>query len=218
MVLQLGLSSIQKCSCLLLLLLVLLVVDVTYGFVLNPQTCSKTWVMSLSNADVNVPDYNPLLDWKLSPVAFSLLPLAPGSRRKTMMEEVVKGTIWTFDQIQGVVNVNTPVRSTVIRLKSGGLFVYNPVGPTPEYIEMIRGLEKRFGPVKYIVLGSLGLEHKAFTGPFSQYFNQAEIFLQPGQWSFPINLPSRLFGFAPFADIKEVNISSFCNELTHLSI
>jgi hypothetical protein len=36
---------------------------------------------------------------------------------------------------------------------------------------------------------------QAFVGPFSQYFKDAEIYLQPGQWSFPVNLPSALYGF-----------------------
>lgn len=162
------------------------------------------------------------MNWKLQPFAFSLLPLAPGARRKTMKEEIVKDTIWTFDQIQGVVNVNTPVRSTVIKLKEGGLFVYNPVGPTEEYIAMIRELEAIHGAVKYIVLGSLGLEHKAFAGPFSKHFKDAHIFLQPGQWSFPVNLPSRLFGFSTLAYIKEIPSTSeeapWGTEIDHISL
>ena len=40
--------------------------------------------------------------WPLGKVAFSLLPLAGSySRRATVMEELVPGKIWTFDQIQG---------------------------------------------------------------------------------------------------------------------
>lgn len=133
--------------------------------------------------------------WDLSRVAFSLLPLAPGARRKTVVEELVKGKVWTLDQLQGIVNVNVPVRSTIIKLKSGGLFVYNPVAPTKECIDIVKNLVRQYGPVKHIVLGSLGLEHKALAGPFSQYFPDASVWLQPGQWSFPINLPNSFFGF-----------------------
>ena len=175
-----------------------------------------------ATTSIKKPSYSSSLDWKLQRFAFSLLPLAPGARRKTMREEIVKNSVWTFDQIQGVVNVNTPVRSTVIKLKSGGLFVYNPVGPTDEYISMMRELEAEHGPVKYIVLGSLGLEHKAFAGPFSKYFKDAEIYLQPGQWSFPVNLPSRLFGFSPLADIREIPTnntdSPWAADLDHISL
>jgi hypothetical protein len=68
------------------------------------------------------------VSWPLGKVAFSLLPLAGTStRRATVEEEVVKDTIFTYDQIQGVVNVNVPVRQTVVRLKEGGIFVHNPV-------------------------------------------------------------------------------------------
>ena len=190
---------------------------------MNPSSLSSSSITTPpSSSSVKQPSYSPTLDWKLQPYAFSLLPLAPGARRKTMREEIVKDSIWTFDQLQGVVNVNTPVRSTVIKLKEGGLFVYNPVGPTDEYISMMRELEAKHGAVKYIVLGSLGLEHKAFAGPFSKYFKDAKIYLQPGQWSFPINLPSRLFGFSPLADIREIpvcnNDAPWATDLDHISL
>ena len=146
--------------------------------------------------------------WELNRVAFSLLPLAPGPRRKTIIEEIVKNEIWTLDQIQGIVNVNVPVRSTVVKLKDGGLFVHNPVAPTLECIEMMRTLENQHGPVKIIVLATLGLEHKALAGPFSQYFPEAEIYLQPGQWSFPINMPNYLLGFPIGKKLNEIPSSS----------
>lgn len=111
------------------------------------------------------------------------------------MQEVVKDKIWTLDQLQGIVNVNVPVRSTIIKLSGGGLFVYNPVAPTKECLKIVRGLEEQHGQVQHIVLGTVGLEHKALAGPFSQYFKNANIWIQPGQWSFPINLPSQLLGF-----------------------
>lgn len=136
-------------------------------------------------------------EWNLGKFAFSLLPLAPGARRKTLFKEVVKGKIWTADQVQGVVNVNVPVRSVIVKLSDGGLLVYNPVAPTKEVRDYIKGLEGKYGEVRHIVLGSLGLEHKALAGPFSQYFKDSQVWLQPGQWSFPVNLPSWFFGF-PF--------------------
>ena len=72
------------------------------------------------------------------------------------LAEVVKDTIWTLDQIQGIINVNVPVRAVVVKLTGGGLLIYNPVGPTEENVAMIRGLEAKHGPVKHIVLASLG--------------------------------------------------------------
>jgi hypothetical protein len=71
------------------------------------------------------------------------------------MEEVVKGKIWTLDQIQGIIMVNVPVRCAVVKLQEGGLLVYNPVAPTAEALEMIAALEQKHGKVKYIVLGTV---------------------------------------------------------------
>ncbi|KAJ1423085.1 hypothetical protein B484DRAFT_331915 [Ochromonadaceae sp. CCMP2298] len=109
-----------------------------------------------------------------------------------------------MDQIQGIISVNVPVRSTIVKLKGGGLWVYNPVAPTIECIEVVRGLEALHGPVQHIILGTLGLEHKALAGPFSRYFPNATVWLQPGQWSFPINLPPQLFGFPPSPRTREI--------------
>lgn len=86
-----------------------------------------------------------------------------------------------------------PVRCTIVRLKSGGLFINNPVAPTIECIEIIRSLESKYGTVKYIILSSLALEHKGTIGAFSNYFPQSSIYVQPGQFSFPLNLPTSLF-------------------------
>lgn len=100
-----------------------------------------------------------------------------------------------------------PVRSTVIKLKSGGLFVNNAVAPTPECVEIMREIEKVHGPVKYITLASLALEHKGTAGAFSSYFPHSTVYVQPGQYSFPLNLPIQLF--FPFGkSIKEIPATS----------
>jgi len=141
------------------------------------------------------PPSSPQFFWPLGKVAFSLLPLAGTStRRATVEEEIVKDTIWTHDQIQGVVNVNVPVRQTVIRLKSGGLFVHNPVAPTPQLLQMMDRLVQQYGPVKHIVLASVAVEHKATFPAFASKFPQATVWVQPGQWSFPLNVPIELYG------------------------
>jgi hypothetical protein len=129
------------------------------------------------------PAFTSDLSWPLGKVAFSLLPLAgTSSRRATVEECIVPDTIWTHDQIQGVVNVNVPVRQTVIRLKDGGLWVHNPVAPTPQLLAMMKSLETKHGPVRHIVLGTVALEHKATFGPFCKKFPRATVWIQPGQW------------------------------------
>ncbi|KAL3803941.1 hypothetical protein ACHAW5_001718 [Stephanodiscus triporus] len=136
--------------------------------------------------------------WPLGKVAFSLLPLSGTyTRRATVVEEVVDGSMWTMDQIQGVVNVNVPVRMVVVKLSSasgGGLWIHNPLAPTPQLLSYVRDLASIHGPVRHIVLGSVALEHKATFGPFAQYFPRATVWVQRGQWSFPIQLPIEYLG------------------------
>lgn len=149
-------------------------------------------------AIVPTPIFDKELSWPLGKIAFSLLPLAGSStRRATVQECIVSNTIWTHDQIQGVVNVNVPVRQTVIHLSpeaGGGLLIYNPVAPTPQLLQMIHALEQTHGPVRHLVLGTVALEHKATFGNFAQLFPTATVWLQPGQWSFPLNVSMEFLG------------------------
>lgn len=127
-----------------------------------------------------------------------LLPIYPYGKRRTLRQEVLKNTIWTFDQVQGIFYVVVPIRMTVVRLETGGLLVYAPVAPTPECIRLMRELEAEYGAVKSIVLPTIsGLEHKVFVGPFARYFPKAQVYIAPQQWSFPVNLPLSWLGFPP---------------------
>lgn len=135
--------------------------------------------------------------WPLGKVAFSFFPMAGSDRRKTIETEVVRGRVWTHEQIQGLFNVHVPVRQTVIKLGDGDdayLWVHNPVAPTGEALRMMRALEASHGPVRHIVLGTLGLEHKAMAGSFSRKFQDATVWILPGQWMFPITLPPNFVG------------------------
>jgi hypothetical protein len=109
---------------------------------------------------------------------------------------VVKDTIWTFEQLQGILYVAVPIRMTVVKLDRGGLFIYAPVAPTPECIRLLNELVAVHGDVKYIILPTIsGLEHKVFVGPFARRFPKAQVFIAPNQWSFPLNLPLSWLGF-----------------------
>jgi len=143
------------------------------------------------------------------------VPIYPYSKRRTLRKEVIKDTVWTFDQLQGIFYVVVPIRMTVVKLSKGGLLIYAPVAPTPECIRLVKELVAKHGDVKYIILPTIsGLEHKVFVGPFARYFPNAQVFVAPSQWSFPLNLPLSWLGFpskrtfilpedctkAPFAD------------------
>jgi Domain of unknown function (DUF4336) len=135
------------------------------------------------------------LSWPLGKVAFSLLPLAGSwTCRATVEQEIVPNTIWTHDQIQGIVNVNVPVRQTVVRLRDGGLWVHNPIAPTPQLLQMMRRLVQKCGLMKHIVLGTVALEHKATLSAFASNYPNATVWLQPGQWSFPVSIPIEYYG------------------------
>ena len=126
------------------------------------------------------------------------LPIYPYGKRRTIRQEVVKDTIWTFDQLQGIFYVVVPIRMSVVKLEEGGLLVYAPVAPTPECIRLVKELVAEYGSVKYIILPTTsGLEHKIFVGPFARCFPNAKVFVAPNQWSFPLNLPLSWLGLPP---------------------
>ncbi len=80
-----------------------------------------------------------------------LVPLYPYRHRRTFRREVVPETLWTFDQLQGVLYTVVPIRMTVIKLTTGGLLVYAPIAPTQECIRMVQELEAKHGAVRYIL-------------------------------------------------------------------
>ncbi len=123
------------------------------------------------------------------------IPIYPFSHRRTVRRELVPNTIWSFEQLQGILYVVTPIRMTIVRLAAGGLLVYAPVAPTVECLRLVRELTAQHGDVKYIILPTTsGLEHKVFVGPFARAFPTAQVFVAPNQWSFPVNLPLAWLG------------------------
>ncbi len=124
------------------------------------------------------------------------VPIYPYGTRRTLRTEVVPDTIWTFDQLQGILYVVTPIRMTVVKLAAGGLLVYAPVAPTRECLQLVDELVAEHGDVQYIILPTIsGIEHKACVGPFARHFPQAQVYVAPSQWSFPLNLPLSWLGF-----------------------
>jgi len=127
-------------------------------------------------------------NWPLWPA----LPVAPYQRRKTLLRQVADG-VYTFDQLIGIYYVQVPIRMTVISL-SDGLFVYAPIAPTGECLDLLQPLIDRYGPVKYIVLPSVAVEHKVNAGPFARKFPDAEFYVTDQQYSFPLELPNAFLG------------------------
>lgn len=126
-----------------------------------------------------------------------LLPLYPYGRRRTLVRELSPGQVWSFEQLQGIFYVAVPIRMTVLRLREG-LLLYGPVAPTRELLAQLRQLEASYGPVCTIVLAtSSGLEHKLPLPALARAFPKAQVWVSPGQWSFPVPLPLSWLGFPP---------------------
>jgi len=129
-------------------------------------------------------------EWKWWP----LFPLYPYGNKKTICKELITNQIWSLEQIQGLYYVAVPIRMTVLRVNNG-LMLINPLPPTKELISELNKLILVHGSVKTIVLpNSSGLEHKIGLPALSRIFNEADIWICPGQWSFPINLPLNFLG------------------------
>lgn len=130
--------------------------------------------------------------WPLWPI----VPIYPYGQRRTVRREIIPGKLWTFEQVQGIFYVVVPIRMTVLKLAAGGLFVFSPVAPTRECVQLVRELEAEHGEVKYVVLPTVtGVEHKYFAGPFAQKFKRSQVYVAPNQWSFPLDLPMSWLGF-----------------------
>lgn len=170
------------------------------------------------NASINPKDWA----WNF----WQVVPIYPYGQRRTIRHEIVKDSIWTFEQLQGIFYVVVPIRMTVVKLEAGGLLVYAPVAPTKECIRLVNELVANHGEVKYVILPTVsGIEHKVFVGPFARCFPTAQVYVSPHQWSFPFNLPLSWLGMpwsrthilpvdfaqSPFADQFEYAILGSIN-------
>ena len=86
---------------------------------------------------------------------YGILPVGPYKTKNTVFDTLEDGKIWTATQKFGILNVQVPLRMTIVKLEGGGLFIYDPVAATPEVVSYVRDLEKIHGSVKHIVLGSV---------------------------------------------------------------
>jgi hypothetical protein len=118
-----------------------------------------------------------------------LLPLYPYGRRRSLVRELIPNQVWSIDQLQGLYYVAVPIRMMVVRVREG-LMLYAPVPPTAEVRRALANLERRCGSVVTIVLPTTsGLEHKLPLPPLARAFPGAQVWVTPGQWSFPLPLP-----------------------------
>ena len=126
-------------------------------------------------------DYNPL-DYKTLGDGRTMFPpsfLPPLNNRATYRYNLGRNA-YALEQLLAFQNVTATIRTNIIKLDDGGLWVCNPLWPTEEYCALLDEL----GVVKHVVLASNALEHKAAMKQFlSKYPNVEDVFISPGQYS-----------------------------------
>jgi len=115
-----------------------------------------------------------------------------------------------FDQAYGIpglgVGANIPIRMTVMLLDSGGYLVYNPCKPTPECLQQLVDFGIGGSDIRYIVLGTIAIEHKYYGPKWKQLFPSAEVWISPRTFSWPVDFGAYLpvIGFPPGTEVFKV--------------
>eukprot|EP00929_Paragymnodinium_shiwhaense_P112616 TRINITY_DN8087_c0_g1_i1.p1 TRINITY_DN8087_c0_g1~~TRINITY_DN8087_c0_g1_i1.p1 ORF type:complete len:555 (+),score=111.26 TRINITY_DN8087_c0_g1_i1:150-1814(+) len=123
--------------------------------------------------------------------AATVVPFLPATAKDeppTEFDKVCDG-VYTFTQAFGIpglgVGANIPVRCTVMSLEGGGYLVYNPCQPTAEAIKYLT--DAGLTDIRYIVCGTIAPEHKYYAPQWASRFPEAEIWVSPRTFSWPID-------------------------------
>jgi len=109
---------------------------------------------------------------------FFFPPLTPPLfKRATYRYELGRGA-WAFEQLLTFANVSATIRTVVVRMEDGGLWVNSPQWPTGELVSLLDEL----GPVKHVVLPCNALEHAAPVKAFVGKYPEASVWVSPGQY------------------------------------
>jgi len=123
----------------------------------------------------------------------------------TVIRQVTDG-VWVFDQAYGIpglgVGANIPIRMMVMKLNSGGYLVYNPCNPTRACMQGL--VDAGLTDIRYIVLGTIAIEHKYYAPQWSQQFPEAEMWISPRTFSWPIDFGAYT-PFVGFPGNKKLN-------------
>jgi hypothetical protein len=101
----------------------------------------------------------------------------PFANRATYRYELGRNA-WALEQLLTFANVTATIRTNVIRLQDGGLWVHSPQWPTGEFCHLLDEL----GPVKHVVLPCNAFEHKAPVAAFCKRYPDASVWISPGQY------------------------------------
>lgn len=105
-------------------------------------------------------------------------PLTPPlANRATYRYDLGRGA-WALEQLLVFANVSATIRTVVIKLADGSLWVNSPQYPTGEFCRLLDEL----GPVGHVVLPCTALEHKAPMQAFARRYPTASVWVAPGQY------------------------------------
>ena len=90
----------------------------------------------------------------------------------------------------------------MVKFKKVSYLMFEVICLTPQLVKELGA------PVECIILPTFAYEHKIFVGPFSRKFPQAQVWVAPRQWSWPLNLPLEFFGIFGSKTIKDDDIST----------
>ncbi|GFH48819.1 hypothetical protein CTEN210_05295 [Chaetoceros tenuissimus] len=105
--------------------------------------------------------------------------LTPPFNKRATYRYTLGRNAWAFEQLLTFSNVTATIRSNVIKLESGGLWVNSPQFPTGELCALLDDLN---APVEHIVLPCNAFEHKAPMKPFTRRYPDAKVWVSPGQY------------------------------------
>ena len=113
-------------------------------------------------------------------------PFLGNGTKKTIKTTLVENRCWALEQTIELGPLETPLRCVVIRLNSGELWVHNPLAPTQEFFSLVESCaSNNNNKVAAIVVSTYALEHKIFAKDAHEKWPEAEIWIAPGQFSFP---------------------------------
>eukprot|EP00425_Heterocapsa_triquetra_P034001 CAMPEP_0195119892 /NCGR_PEP_ID=MMETSP0448-20130528/120562_1 /TAXON_ID=66468 /ORGANISM="Heterocapsa triquestra, Strain CCMP 448" /LENGTH=489 /DNA_ID=CAMNT_0040157273 /DNA_START=1 /DNA_END=1470 /DNA_ORIENTATION=+ len=135
------------------------------------------------------------------------MPAQAAAEPPTVARQVGDG-IYAFDQAFGIpglgVGANIPVRMTIMELEGGGYMVYNPCQPTAECLKQVEAMGIK--DVRYIVLGTIAVEHKYYGPQWAAKFPQAEVWISPRTFTYPVDFGAYIpfVGFKPGQAVNKI--------------
>ena len=149
-----------------------------------------------SSAKATLQGYNPELAVTRPEAGQFYFPtLTPPFQNRATYRYELGRNAWALEQLLVFANVTATVRTVVVKMEDGGLWVNGPQWPTGEYCALLEEL----GPVKHVIVPCNAFEHKIPTSAFVKKYPKASVWVTPGQYgpyaSCGLNLKSCKMGY-----------------------